>query len=256
MPARLGILLLPFLFCAPSALGQEETPSAGMLVSARSRLAQVGRPVDKVLDDAFYGAFKLIYGKRLLAPTEQIERVFREILEANGIQGLYPWRLHYVDDPLVNAAAFSYGRVYLFDGLIQRGLTEEELAGILAHEIAHVLRHHLRHKMQLLLGLSAIEPLAAWVEANLGVPGQARYALSAAEAFYFLHMTRDAERDADAMALRLLEPTTFRCLALSRALKKLSSGPESFADKIPVYLKTHPSIAERVEETRAYCAPR
>src|SRR5690606_36535147 len=58
------------------------------------------------------------------------------------------FRLHVVDDSLVNAFALPGGSIILFRGLIERAESPDELAGVLAHEMQHVL---LRHSTQALL---------------------------------------------------------------------------------------------------------
>jgi hypothetical protein len=47
-----------------------------------------------------------------------------------------------VHDPAPNAYAIPGGFIILTDGMLQRTASEEELAGVLAHEVAHVQRGH------------------------------------------------------------------------------------------------------------------
>ena len=52
------------------------------------------------------------------------------------------WRFHLVDDPVPQAYAPGDGVVVVSEGLLDLGLNEDELAGILAHEMVHRLRGH------------------------------------------------------------------------------------------------------------------
>jgi len=53
----------------------------------------------------------------------------------------YPFKFHLLNDPkTVNAFALPGGRVYLFNGLLAKAESADEIAGVLAHALGHV-RH-------------------------------------------------------------------------------------------------------------------
>jgi Zn-dependent protease with chaperone function len=60
----------------------------------------------------------------------------------------YPLDAQVLSSSLANAIALPGGKVYLFDGLLQKAESVDEVAGILAHELGHV--HHL-HIMRSLI---------------------------------------------------------------------------------------------------------
>lgn len=78
-------------------------------------------------------------GKRAL--EQVVTRLFPLMEEDSKI----PLKVEVVSGKDVNAFATLGARIYIYDGLIQRAQSPEELAGVIAHEIEH-LRH--RHVLQ------------------------------------------------------------------------------------------------------------
>lgn len=65
----------------------------------------------------------------------------------------YSIRITVVKDNEVNAFALPGGRIVVFDGIIRKMKTKEELAALLAHEVSHVhYRHSLRNIFRSLAG--------------------------------------------------------------------------------------------------------
>ena len=61
-----------------------------------------------------------------------------------GVTSLpFPITLTVIQSQTVNAFATIGGYIYLTTGLIGFSETEEELAGVLAHELAHITRRHI-----------------------------------------------------------------------------------------------------------------
>lgn len=57
----------------------------------------------------------------------------------------YPIRITVVKENEVNAFALPGGRIVVFDGILRKMKTKEELAALLAHEVSHV---HYRHSLR------------------------------------------------------------------------------------------------------------
>ena len=51
-------------------------------------------------------------------------------------------RVHYIDDPVVNASASIGGHIYIHRGLLEKIPDENTLAMVVAHEIAHIKYRH------------------------------------------------------------------------------------------------------------------
>ncbi len=141
-----------------------------------------------------------------------------------------------------NAFALPGGTMVMTDQLVQRvGGDTEVLVGVLGHELGH-LRH--RHGMRLLVQVGALGAVSAVLIGDFstllaGVPamlGQAGY-------------SRDAEREADAEAVRVLRAAGLSPLAMVRFFEALSSGPEGHAkdsSTLGIAIASHPADEERI----------
>ncbi|MCZ6844458.1 MAG: M48 family metallopeptidase, partial [Alphaproteobacteria bacterium] len=110
----------------------------------------------------------------------------------------YPLTVRVIKSPLVNAFTLPGGQILIFNGLLDFVEGPEEVAGVLAHEIGHALR---RHPMEIfaknvgaatLIGLLLVDITGGSVIGAL-----VQFTVTAS-------YTRDAERDADADAVDLL----------------------------------------------------
>lgn len=148
-----------------------------------------------------------------------------------------------VRNPQANAFAIPGGYIFVFDGLLSRLQSEEELAGVLAHEIGHVRRgHFFKNQKQLVAADLAV--LAAIL---LGQGGEAVTVFSLAGAAQLqLSYSRENEREADQSALATLPAAGYNPMGLADFFGVLYREehlllPES---RFP-YLATHPGLDER-----------
>lgn len=141
------------------------------------------------------------------------------------------------DPGFVNALALPGGTVYVFDGLV-RCLDDDEVMAVLAHELAHVRQ---RHAVRGLLRDAGGVALASVVFGDWSsVVGGAAAGIGS------LAYSRDAEREADAMALKTLTAIGTPRAALARAFAKLGHCVPG-ASEPPAIFSTHPPTDERIE---------
>ncbi len=78
--------------------------------------------------------------------TQQaIDRIGFSLVESSAAARESPWRFEFyvLDDPnTINAFALPGGPVFITTALLSRLETEDQVAGVLAHEIIHVLARH------------------------------------------------------------------------------------------------------------------
>jgi len=137
-----------------------------------------------------------------------------------------------------NALALPSGTIILTDDLVALARRDNELMAVLAHELGHVEgRHGMRQAVQgTLVGL-----LAAWFLGDVSsVVAAAPAALL--EAKY----SRDAEREADIFAERLLQANGISPRCLADILQRLDHA-ESASGTASELLSTHPETIRRVE---------
>ena len=150
-----------------------------------------------------------------------------------------------------NALALPGGPIVITDDLIKLLKDDELILAIIAHEIAHIKERHSLQQIVEVAGLSSI----AWMIFGLDE--------SILEEIVFiginvwsLKKSRDLEKDADLMALKLLEKTGISKKSFIQAIEKLTKHYciETKLEKSVCmsevrsgWLSTHPTGAERLE---------
>ena len=150
-----------------------------------------------------------------------------------------------------NALALPGGPIVITDGLIKLLKDDELILSVVAHEIGHIKERHSLQQIVEIAGLSSI----AWMIFGLDE--------SILEEIVFiginiwgLKKSRDLEKDADLMALKLLEKTGMSKKSFIQAIERLTNH-YCVATKIEKsvcinelksgWLSTHPSGAERLK---------
>ena len=159
-----------------------------------------------------------------------------------------PMPLHLVvvrkDD--ANAVALPGGHVYVFQGLIAKAQSADELAGVIAHEIGHVAHRDGTRSVLQAAGLSFLFGLV------LGdfVGGSA--VIIAAKTVLQLAYSRDVEMAADLYAVELMEKAGGEPSALGAMLTRIAGAIEPGV-KI---LLDHPETRDRVAHINAHAQGR
>jgi predicted Zn-dependent protease len=164
----------------------------------------------------------------------------------------YPYSFSLANYREVNAFALPGGPVWLNRGAIQAARTEAQLAGVLAHEIAHVTQRHAAQQMS--KGVIA-NGLLGLFGALLGNSGGARTAQTGAQLLaggYMMKFSRDDEREADRVGAQILRRAGWDPHGMLEFLQILREKQGRDPGSVEVFLSTHPSPAERVEQLRAH----
>jgi len=243
MIRRAMFLLVAALAVSGCAVNPATGKNQLMLVSEDQEIA-MGRQADSAVvtsiglyPDPVWQRYIQQFGARIAATSER--------------PGL-PWTFRVVDDPAVNAFALPGGFVYVTRGLLAHLTNEAELASVVGHEIGHVTARHTAAEMskQQLIGLG----LTAGSMASSQV---AKYAGTASQALGILYLkfSRDDESQADQLGLRYMRRARYdprQMPEVFRMLERLSTA-EGGA-RLPTWLETHPSPANRVAAISAQIA--
>ena len=156
----------------------------------------------------------------------------------------YPIEVRVVDDEMVNAFALPGGHILVLRGLIDQAGSVEEVAGVLAHEIGHVVQ---RHSMVALLRANA---RAILIESVLGgTTTVAQKLATAGNLFLELRHSREAEMEADRVAVELLRRAGLSTAGLKRFFQRNSLKPRTVwrrsSRQLLNYLATHPAMGAR-----------
>ena len=240
-----SVLLLAALAVAMQQWGLPVLSRAVVAATPLSVDASLGRVSLTLLDDHLMRPSKLPATEQ-----ERLRSLLAQVLAAAPAGSIPAWQLLFRDSRMgPNALALPGGVLVLTDQLVELvGRDDQVLVAVLAHEIGH-LRH--RHGLRMLVQVTVLGGLSALVLGDFstvlaGAPvllGQASY-------------SRQAEREADAEAVRLLKAarispavmvTLFDKLAEKRVADGQSARKAAGADSWPgIAFASHPADAERV----------
>ncbi len=181
------------------------------------------------------------------APGEQagllvFESLIGRLRQASGLRA--PLRAAVIRRPEANAIALPGGYVYVFEGLIDRAQTPDELAGVIAHELGHVAHRDGTRTVLQGAGLSLVFGML------LGdfVGGGA--VVLASESLLKSAYSRDKETAADAYAVRTMTALNADARALGRFLGRIAAS----SDRGSIF-RQHPATPDRIKRIDALAPP-
>jgi predicted Zn-dependent protease len=154
-------------------------------------------------------------------------------LAKNSTRPDIPYTFQIVRDKSVNAFATTGGYVYVTTGLLNAVDNEAQLAAVIAHEIAHIAERHTIEQMQQVA-------IAAGVATAAGVEDEALVQIGV-ELALNRPRSREAEYEADRLAVENLARTGYPQVAMINFLQKLRNQPSP-----PEFLSTHPATDDRI----------
>lgn len=178
-----------------------------------------------------------------------LDRLTAKLSQAAG--GKATFKVVVSDWGLINAFAAPGEQIVLTRGLIEKAESAEEVAGVLAHEMGHGLERHPEAGIVRAIGFTAaFELMMGGSSGTLGNLG-----IMLAQLSY----SREAEREADQQALRLMKdarigPRGFASF-FRRVMKQEEDSEIGKAISGFEVLRTHPNTSERIaaiEKTPAY----
>ena len=195
--------------------------------------------------------FSSVYVIKESLIADYVNAVGRRILSNLPAQP-FPYRFYVIRDDTYNAFAGPAGLIFVHSGLLAAMESEEELAGILAHEIAHGVHRHLadRAGQTLTASLATLAAVAAGLllgASGAGMPAEAVVigALSAGQGLSFAY-SREAEEQADKSSLAYLEAAGYSADGLQVILRKMREKQWFGPQDTPTYLTSHPGTEERM----------
>jgi predicted Zn-dependent protease len=183
--------------------------------------------------------------------VEYVNKVGNRIV-AGLEDSLFNYKFHVINVDTYNAFAIPAGYIFINSGLLAVMDSEEELAGILAHEIAHVNARHISQRIERSrkIGWATMAGMAAGVLIGAAGGGEAAQAVTkgsqAAGIAAELSYTRDNEIQADQLGLIYLTDAGYGGEGLLKILKKMRSKQWFDTEQVPTYMRTHPAIEDRI----------
>lgn len=160
-----------------------------------------------------------------------------------GFQSEFNIRLHYCPDRIVNAFAVPGGSIFIYEGLIKKMDSWEELAALISHELAHVnQRHSMKQIARSVSSYIIISVLTG------DVAGVSSVILENAQALHQMANSRIMESEADEYGLIYLRAQNINpqgILDLFNTLLDESRGMEDDLSQMS-FLLSHPLTSERI----------
>jgi len=162
----------------------------------------------------------------------------------NSVAAQTNWRFEFhvlADSNTINAFALPGGQIFITVALLSRLETEDQVAGVLAHEIVHVLARHGAQRI-------AKSDLTNGLVGAVGVAsGDASAAQTAAMIGQLVNMQygRDDELESDRIGVCLMIDAGYdpqEMVSVMQVLAEASSG-----NRQPEFFSTHPNPENRIE---------
>ncbi|MBC8001600.1 MAG: M48 family metallopeptidase [Opitutaceae bacterium] len=162
----------------------------------------------------------------------------------------YEFQFHIAENTNINAFVMPGGHVVIFTGLIDAARSQEEIAGVIAHELAHVTR---RHSVRNIIGSAGVAILIQSVIGDLS--GLQAVILQGGQSMLDQKFSRDFEREADDVGWNYLMAADIDPRGLIDFFKKLREDearrdPAGLGNALAL-LNTHPATQERIDRLQA-----
>ena len=173
---------------------------------------------------------------------KRIRTIFNKLKENADLK--FPhYRLYRLDSSEINAMAILGGHIITTDGFASlHDTSDDEIAGVLAHEIAHVELGHSRDAYYRENRTKVLKAALAILGRGVGKVGGVVEHLSK------LGVNRESELAADRLAIKLLSRSSYSAKGLLEFLqraKQLEELPEWVG-----FLSTHPAVDERMRRLK------
>ncbi len=165
----------------------------------------------------------------------------------------FNYQFKVIDSDDINAFSVMGGFIYINKGIIDFCQSDDELAGIIAHEVIHAAHHHLVHLIQeqSKTQLHALIAIAVGALASKG-DGETIANLAMASSLYQIAIlngySQQAESDSDSAAIDLMLKSGFNPVGMLTPMERLMQNPELV--NLGIY-RSHPLSSERVIAIKA-----
>jgi len=242
MLKKIGTTLAVLVFCVilngcsteyNIATGQQES-----FIYSTDKEVAMGKSIANEVDKEYKAVDDPLVQKRI----EDIGKRIAAVSDRKEID----YHFLVLDDDEVNAVSLPGGFVYIFKGLLDKLSTDDEVAGVLAHEVAHIVARHSIKKLQAIQGYTILRILVAAAPKT----GEVGNAADAAFTELLLGYSREDELLADQLGARYLKLAGYDQNAMISVLQKLQEVNRRRPLQERSYFKTHPYVPDRIREVK------
>jgi len=237
----------------------------GQPQAAEINLPDMGSPADAIFsksDEAQIGRaiMRQIRSSGTLVEDPQIAEYINEIghrISAFANDGGRKFTFFVIDAPSINAFALPGGYIGVHTGLIEASRSEDELAGVLAHEIAHVTQRHIarsvhasRRQSILSTAIMLGTMLAGAAGAGSDVVQSGLVIAQGTAIQQQINFTRSNEYEADRIGISALVDAGFDPEGMASFFEVISRTTQPVESRMPEFLRSHPVTTARIAEAR------
>ncbi|WP_103931193.1 M48 family metallopeptidase [Bryocella elongata] len=176
--------------------------------------------------------------------VEYVNRVGQNLVKNSDAK--VPFTIKVLDTDEINAMALPGGYFYVNSGLILACDSEDELAGVMAHEISHVVAHHAAREMTRLnyMQIGSI-PLMIFTQGTW--TGYGIYeATQLAVPMAFLSFSRQFEAEADFLGVQWMYKAGYDPQGMVTIFEKLSALEKHKPGALSKAFSDHPATPDRI----------
>lgn len=176
--------------------------------------------------------------------VEYINRIGQNLVKNSDAK--VPFTIKVLDTDEINAMALPGGFFYVNSGLILACDSEDELAGVMAHEIAHVAAHHAAREMTKLnyMQLGQI-PLIIFTQGTwtgYGIYEASQLAIP----LTFLEFSREYEAEADYLGIQYMYKAGYDPQGMVSIFEKLDALEKHKPGALSKAFSDHPATPDRI----------
>ncbi|MFZ5800009.1 MAG: M48 family metallopeptidase [Candidatus Omnitrophota bacterium] len=192
----------------------------------------------KSLDRKIRQESKVVTAVRENQRVKDIGRKISAVCDRSDLQ----YQFYVLENKELNAFSVPGGFVYVNTGLLKKA-NDSELAGVIAHEIAHVVARHSVKHLQAALGFNILMSVAF----NQSDAVDLYRAANVIYNLVSLGYSREDERQADKLAVSYVFKAGYDPQGMLSFFAKIKEEEkENGVGNIPVFLRSHPAVEERI----------
>ena len=179
--------------------------------------------------------------------VRNLERIGKRLSLISDRQDL-AYHFYVINKDDLNAFTIPGGSIYFFTGLLDKLKTDDQIAGVLAHEIGHCAAKHTIKKFQAAMSYDFISRLIFSRFDDGLTKSVASLGTSTVMSLIFSSYSRHDELEADRLAVKYTYLAGFDVEGVIQSfeiLEKESKGPQ-----VPVILSSHPYLTDRIEAAK------
>src|SRR3984957_4413521 len=211
----------------------------GVPLAADRLTPLVPQAFERRLGDVAERQVKVIFGNKTCnnaAGQAAFAKLVNTLRQAAGLDA--PLQTEVLATPVPNAFALPGGKVYLFDGLLAKANTPDEIAGVLAHELGHV-RH--RDSPRNLIYNGGTSFLIGLLFGDITGSGALIFA---SRSMVTASYTREAEQNADTFAIDVMHKLGSSPKPMGELLFRVTGKQ---GDQTLSFIANHPLTEDRLK---------